>query len=37
MARKGGVPPDRILNCLSLKELLSFLASRRARCSAALD
>ena len=31
-ARKGGVPPDRVLNCLGLDELASFLASRQARC-----
>ncbi len=29
-ARKGGVPPDRVLNCLGLDELASFLASRFA-------
>jgi DNA polymerase (family X) len=29
MARKGGVPKQRVLNCLELPALLSFLASRR--------
>jgi DNA polymerase (family 10) len=32
MARKGGVPLDRVLNCLGLEELSSWLASRRALC-----
>jgi DNA polymerase (family 10) len=31
MARKGGVPKERVLNCLELPALLSFLASRRKR------
>jgi DNA polymerase (family 10) len=35
MARKGGVPPERVLNCLSVPELLAFLAERRKRSSAA--
>ena len=30
MARKGGVPPDRVLNCLALAELDEFLARRKA-------
>jgi DNA polymerase (family 10) len=25
MARKGGVPKDRVLNCLGLPEILSYL------------
>ena len=29
MARKGGVPPDRVLNSLSLKSLISYLQARR--------
>jgi|tagenome__1003787_1003787.scaffolds.fasta_scaffold20959934_2 DNA polymerase (family 10) len=29
MARKGEVPPDRVLNCLTLLELSEFLARRR--------
>jgi DNA polymerase (family X) len=38
MARKGGVPKDRVLNCLSLPEILSYLGKRsqlRARRRAA--
>ena len=31
MARKGGVPKERVLNCLELPALLSFLKSRRNR------
>ena len=31
VARKGGISPDRVLNCLSLDDLASFLRSRRAR------
>jgi hypothetical protein len=31
MARKGGVPKDRVLNCLSKDELASYLEKRRAR------
>ena len=31
MARKGGVPKDRVLNCLSRDELASYLENRRAR------
>jgi DNA polymerase (family 10) len=30
MARKGGVPADRILNCLTLSEFTQFLRERRA-------
>jgi DNA polymerase (family X) len=30
-ACKGGISPDRVLNCLSLDDLVSFLRSRRAR------
>ena len=29
-ARKGGIPPDRVLNCLSRDDLVQFLADRRA-------
>ena len=29
-ARKGGISPDRVLNCLSLDDLVSFLRGRRA-------
>jgi DNA polymerase (family 10) len=29
MARKGGVPRDRVLNCLKLPALLSFVKRRR--------
>ena len=35
-ARKGGVPPDRVLNCLGLDQLASFLASRRRALSSLL-
>jgi DNA polymerase (family X) len=31
MARKGGVPKDRVLNCLSDHELAAYLQKRRAR------
>jgi DNA polymerase (family X) len=31
MARKGGVPKDRVLNCLRKDELASYLEKRRAR------
>ena len=31
MARKGGVPKDRVLNCLTKDELASYLATRRDR------
>jgi DNA polymerase (family 10) len=31
MARKGGVPKERVLNCLELPALLSFLERRRKR------
>jgi DNA polymerase (family 10) len=31
MARKGGVPKDRILNCLSKEEFAAYLAERRKR------
>ena len=31
MARKGGVPKDRVLNCLSKDELASYLEKRRDR------
>jgi DNA polymerase (family X) len=34
MARKGGVPKERVLNCLALPALLSFLGRRRKRFSA---
>jgi DNA polymerase (family 10) len=34
MARKGGVPRERVLNCLELPALLSFLGKRRKRFSA---
>jgi DNA polymerase (family 10) len=30
MARKGGVPPERVLNCLTLVELSDFLVRRKA-------
>jgi DNA polymerase (family 10) len=30
MARKGGVPPDRVLNCMSLREFSAYLKSRGA-------
>jgi len=30
-ARKGGIPPDRVLNCLSRDDLVQFLADRRAK------
>ena len=33
MARKGGVPKDRVLNCLDLPALSDFLARRKARGS----
>jgi len=29
VARKGGVPPDRVLNAMSLRELTSFLRNRK--------
>jgi DNA polymerase (family X) len=29
MARKGGVPPGRVLNCLPLTEFTAYLKSRR--------
>ena len=29
-ARKGGIPPDRVLNCLSRDDVVQFLADRRA-------
>jgi DNA polymerase (family X) len=35
MARKGGVSPDRVLNCLTLGEMSSFLLSRKERRSGA--
>ena len=35
MARKGGVPPDRVLNCLSLAKLKAHLRRRHARAVAA--
>ena len=30
MARKGGIPPERVLNSLDLKEITAFLQARRA-------
>jgi DNA polymerase (family X) len=30
MARKGGLPPERVLNSLDLKEITAFLQARRA-------
>ena len=30
MARKGGIPPERVLNSLNLKEITAFLQARRA-------
>jgi DNA polymerase (family 10) len=30
MARKGGVPKDRVLNCLTREELTSYIEQRRA-------
>jgi DNA polymerase (family X) len=35
IARKGGVSPDRVLNCLTLGEMSSFLISRKERRSGA--
>jgi len=29
MARKGGIPPERVLNSLDLKEITAFLHARR--------
>ena len=29
MARKGGIPPERVLNSLDLKEITAFLDARR--------
>ena len=31
MARKGGAPPDRVLNCLGLSQLLAYLSERPHR------
>ena len=31
MARKGGVPIDRVLNCLDLPSLAEYLTKRRAK------
>jgi hypothetical protein len=31
MARKGGVPRERVLNCLSLSEIATFFAERKRR------
>ena len=31
MARKGGVPKERVLNCLSKDEFAAYLERRRAR------
>ena len=31
LARKGGVPKERVLNCLNLEELTAYLAERRNR------
>jgi DNA polymerase (family 10) len=28
MARKGGIPPDRVLNCLGRGELVRYLTKR---------
>ena len=28
-ARKGGIPPERVLNCLNIEELGEFLRHRR--------
>lgn len=33
MARKGGLPKERVLNCLTLEELTEYLAKRRDRKS----
>ena len=30
MARKGGVPTERVLNCLDLRQLLAYLSQRRS-------
>jgi DNA polymerase (family 10) len=35
MARKGGIPAERVLNCLSLRELLAYLKRRRTERRAA--
>jgi DNA polymerase (family 10) len=35
MARKGGVPKDRVLNCLSLAEIETYLRSRRGLSASA--
>jgi DNA polymerase (family 10) len=31
MARKGGIPPERVLNCMTLKQFKEFLASRKKK------
>jgi DNA polymerase (family 10) len=36
MARKGGVPMERVLNCLGLEQLLSYLDRRRSQTRARL-
>jgi len=33
MARKGGVPPERVLNCLTLPAFKAHLAAKSARRS----
>ena len=33
MARKGGVPKNKVLNCLSLPDLAAYLRNRRRRSS----
>lgn len=35
MARKGGVPPERVLNALPLKDIMRYLKSRRQTFSRA--
>jgi DNA polymerase (family 10) len=37
MARKGGVPKQRVLNCLPLEEFAAFLEERRRRFSGKMD
>jgi len=31
VARKGGVPKERVLNCMSLEEITKWLAARKQR------
>jgi DNA polymerase (family 10) len=36
MARKGGVSPDRVLNCMDITKITRFLTNKRSRIGKAV-